>query len=92
MPIIKFETVVIYDEDGPVGVIYGQNSELLKTLQKTEFWEHIQEELDERNVIPNDIESINELYKIIENESHNYTYRIKLFEDQHYHRPKKINN
>lgn len=94
MSVIKFDTVVIYDKDEPVAVIYGQHSELFRTLQKHEIWESMSEELqinDEEEI--DDIDSLQEILNHGEFEFTDYSYRIKVFENQSYSKPntKKLN-
>lgn len=88
MSVINFDTVVIYDIDGPVGVIYGQHSELYRTLQKHEIWESMSEELQMNG--EEEIDNIDSLQEILnhgEFEFIDYSYRIKVFENQSYSKP-----
>lgn len=86
---LKFETLVIFNDEDIIDVIYGQNSELLKSLHKHEVWETIQEELDDQGKL-DDINNINDLNLIHKSVSMDeYTIKVKLFENQSYHNPKK---
>lgn len=79
----KFETIVIYDEDGPIDVIYGKHSELLRTLKKHELWDDIAGELFGMEV---DIQSISNIEDLIEwlNQPDYDSVKIKLFTEQSY--------
>lgn len=79
----KFETLVIYDEDGPIDVIYGKHSELLRTLKKHELWDEIAEELSAIKVDPKAVANIEDLICWIIHPDYD-SIKIKLFTEQSY--------
>lgn len=79
----KFETLVIYDEDGPIDVLYGKHSEMLRTLKKHDLWDSIAEQLDTEGYL-NKINTIDELVSFYKNCVTDWTVKIKLFTEQSY--------